>query len=211
MRAAIILFAKAPVPGRVKTRLAEHLGAARAAELHAALVSDMLETLGSLADSADIELHTDIETDAWAEARVSRSLQSESEDLGARMYHALEKALEAGRPRAMIVGSDVPGLPPSHLQELLAAGSDVALGPVEDGGYYAVACRRIHSAMFRGVRWSGPSALSDTVRAAGECGLSVALGPRWFDVDCLEDLRRLLAEPVIPRHTKEWLERNHRF
>jgi len=207
MRPVIILFARAPAPGCAKTRLAARLGHERAAELHTAFVWDALEMLASLSGAADIELHTDISTDAWTEAKVSRSLQSDG-DLGWRMYHALEKALRGGRPQAMIVGSDAPTLPASHVGRLLASPADVAIGPSEDGGYYAIACRRTHPEMFQGVRWSEPQALADTVRAAGSCGLSVELGLPWFDVDSPDDLDRLAGCSGLRRHAREWLEKN---
>jgi len=203
----IILFAKAPVPGRVKTRLAERLGAVAAAELHTAFVTDMLDLLGALAGAADIELHTDIETEAWPAAGIPRALQRDG-DLGERMYVAMERALAAGRPKVMIVGSDVPTLPVSHLERILSSNADVTLGPAEDGGYYAIACRRVHPEMFRGVRWSGPDALEQTRKAAESCGLTVELGPSWFDVDTVVALQRLMREGVLRRHTAEWLGRN---
>ncbi len=200
----MILFARAPVPGRVKTRLAARLGPERAAELHTAFVADMLDLLASQEASADVELHTDTLTDAWAEVKVSRHLQSGG-DLGARIYTALQNSLAEGRSRAMIVGSDAPTLPASHLSKLLASPADMALGPTGDGGYYAISCRRVHPEMFRGVRWSRPDVLERTVAAAQRCGLSVELGPHWFDVDTPADLVRLIASGELPRHTAAWI------
>jgi hypothetical protein len=98
----------------------------------------------------------------------------------------------------MIVGGDAPSLPASHIQALLAIDADVALGPSEDGGYYAICCRRTHPAMFEAVEWSSSRTLDDTVQAARKAGLSVAFGPTWFDIDSAEDLARLGA---VPRHT----------
>lgn len=207
MRPVIILFAKAPVPGRVKTRLSPLLGAAGAAELHSALVRDMLDSLAPFTVAADIELSTDIETDAWRDIPVARSAQGEG-TLEERIYRALAAGLEAGRPKAMIVGSDSPGLPATHIDGLLHSTADAALGPAEDGGYYAIACRRVAPAMFRGVNWSTSSALDDTARALQNCGLTVELGMRWFDIDEPSDLFRLWKSANIPRHTAEWLRSN---
>jgi len=200
----IIVFAKAPEPGRVKTRLARVLGEERAAGLHSALVRDALESMGRFAGWADVELHVDIETGAWSEIPVPRALQAPG-DLGRKMYEALRAGLEAGRPQAVIVGSDAPGVPPAHLESLLASTADVALGPARDGGYYAIACRRVHPRMFDGVEWSRPVTLEQTAEAARACGLQVEIGPEWFDVDSPEDLERLAALPELPRHVREWL------
>jgi rSAM/selenodomain-associated transferase 1 len=187
----IVLFTKAPAPGRVKTRLA--VDPARAVELHSSFVRQTLLMLDTLRGEADVELSTDEPTEAWSEFPVARSVQS-SGQLGERIYAALEHALAAGRPKALILGSDSPGLPAAHIRALLASSADVCLGPVDDGGFYAIACSKTAPAMFQGVRWSTSTALSDTVRALEACAFSVELGPAWFDVDRPEDLTRLGAQ-----------------
>ena len=187
----IVLFAKAPAPGRVKTRLG--VDPRRAADLHSTFVRQTLVMLESLHGDADVELSTDEATQAWWEFPVARSVQCAGQ-LGERIYAALEHALAAGRPKAIILGSDSPGLPAAHIRALLACSADVSLGPVDDGGFYAIACRRMAPAMFAGVRWSTGATLRDTVKALTGCGLSVELGPGWFDVDRPEDLTRLGAQ-----------------
>jgi uncharacterized protein len=184
----IVLFAKVPTPRRVKTRLG--VDPARAVELHSLFARQTLVMLESLRGEADVELSTDEPTQSWSEFHVARSVQRPGQ-LGERIYSALEKALAAGRPKALILGSDSPGLPAAHVRALLASCADVCLGPVEDGGFYAIACSRTAPAMFAGVRWSTSITLSDTLTAVRNCGLSVELGPAWFDVDRPEDLTRL--------------------
>jgi rSAM/selenodomain-associated transferase 1 len=201
---AIILFAKAPVPGHVKTRLAALLGAEAAAGIHRAFTADMLEMLAGFAGVADVELHTDIPTDAWPDAPVTRKLQREG-NLALRMIHSLSNALAEGRPLAMIVGSDAPTLPRACLETLMASAADVTFGPCEDGGYYAICCRRIHPEMFRGVAWSASTALESSESAARACGLTVARGEQWFDVDDSAGIGRLLRSRCVPRHTAAWL------
>jgi rSAM/selenodomain-associated transferase 1 len=187
----IVLFAKAPTPGRVKTRLG--VDSARAAQIHSSFVRQTLVMLESLRGEADLELSTDEPTGAWREFPVARSVQSPGQ-LGDRIYAALETALASGRPKALILGSDSPGLPAAHIRALLASSADACLGPVEDGGFYAIACSRTAPAMFENVRWSTSATLSDTLRALKDCELSVELGPAWFDVDRPEDLTRLGAQ-----------------
>lgn len=191
-RHLMILFAKAPAPGKVKTRLIPHFSAERAAQLHHALVEEAWERLNGM---APLELHTDVETEAWP-GLGPRRLQVHG-DLGERMLHALETGLAEGYGRVLIVGSDAPGLPPPHVEQLLDSVADVALGPVEDGGYYAICCGRTDRRMFEGVRWSTPHALSDTAAACARCGLSVQVGRPWFDIDEPADLERLRDYPSL--------------
>jgi rSAM/selenodomain-associated transferase 1 len=202
LQPVIILFAKAPIPGRVKTRLHPPLSLAEATALYEGFVWDTIQRLQSIS-GVSLELHTDIRTDAWTTARVTQRLQSEG-DLQLKMFHALDQALGRGHQRAIILGSDAPTLPAGHVARLLASTADVALGPTDDGGYYAVSCSRTHPEMFNDVAWSGPLTLEHTVRAVERCGLTVELGPRWFDVDEPADLERLAASPDLPPRTALW-------
>jgi uncharacterized protein len=165
----------------------------------------MLEMLVGSGAVADVEMHTDSCTDAWPEAGVPRKLQCGG-DLSLKMLHALSGALAEGRPAAMIVGSDAPTLPRAHLDALLGSAADVAFGPCEDGGFYAICCRRIHREMFRGVEWSTAGALAASECAACACGLTVERGPAWFDVDTPGDFARLVAAPALPRFTAAWVK-----
>ncbi len=192
MRPAIAVFAKAPIPGRVKTRLAAHLGPLRAAELYREMVSVLVQRLSeaSVSLATDIEVHTDTPLEDWPPSGVTGKLQI-SGDLGVRMRHALDAGLAEGRSVMMIVGGDVPTVPVEHLRQLLAADADVALGPAEDGGYYAIACRRTHPEMFLGVEWSTGRACEQTAAACRKAGLTVFLGAPWFDIDEPSDLARI--------------------
>jgi Uncharacterized protein conserved in bacteria (DUF2064) len=141
--------------------------------------------------AADIELHTDIPTDAWASCGVPQRLQCEG-DLGLKMFQALDRALNQGRERALILGSDSPTLPPSHVVALLSSTADVAIGPTEDGGYYAVSCRAVHLDMFAGVAWSASSA------SRTRSGLSGSAAYAWKP-----DRRGGMPTrpPTLPRHS----------
>jgi len=202
--AVIILFARAPLPGQVKTRLLTHLEPEQAAFLHKWFVRDTLEMLLALDDASDIELHTDTSTDAWTGVPVARFLQAPG-GLGDRMLHAISAGLEAGRSRVTILGSDSPTLPASHLRKLLLSNGEVALGPVTDGGYYAISCRKAHPRMFAGVEFSTARTLGQTVEAVRSSGLSLELGEPWFDVDTPEDLEQLAQSANLPRHTAKYL------
>ena len=182
MLPVILLFAKAPVPGRVKTRLAAGIGPQQAADLHKLFVNTMLARLPKF---ADLELHLDIPTDDFTAPNVSIALQS-SGDLGHRMLHALTPRLPA-----LLLGSDSPTVPDAHIQAMLSTTADVTLAPAEDGGYWAIAAHRTHPEMFSGVRWSTADTLTDTEAACRAAGLSTARGPAWFDIDEPADLIKI--------------------
>jgi rSAM/selenodomain-associated transferase 1 len=180
-----IVFAKAPRPGHVKTRLG--LEPTAAASLHAEFVSRTLNTVSELRGEAELELSLDGPCSAWSEFPIARTVQ-QAGDLGVKLYAALDRGLSIGHPNVLVLGSDSPTLPVDHVRWLLNSKADVALGPTLDGGYYGIACRKVQETMFDGVRWSTSDALQDTIRAVERCGLSHAIGPEWFDVDRPEDL-----------------------
>ncbi|MBM3737897.1 MAG: glycosyltransferase [Acidobacteria bacterium] len=185
----IAIFAKSPVPGQVKTRLG--LDPMVAAGLHQAFVRDTVAT--ALASGWRVELHTDSATGAWSDLDVPSGLQVGA-GLGERMLAALP---------GLILGSDAPHLPVSHIRRLDEIPGDVVLGPAEDGGYWGILARRVHPAMFHGVEWSTSRTLDQTRAACHAAGLTTALGDVWFDIDEPGDLRRVAAAP--PPHTAEFL------
>ena len=201
----IVLFARSPVPGHVKTRLLPAITPEQAAELHIAFVNDMVARFRNL-ESCGFELHTDNKTDAFFSPGVSRKLQIPG-DLGLKMVHALDTALRSGYQRAVVLGSDAPTLPASHVSRLLRSQADIALGPTTDGGFYAISARRVHPAMFEGVPWSRSDTLERTAEAIGRSGLSLELGPSWFDIDQPEDLAALHNDADLPPFTAACLQR----
>jgi hypothetical protein len=186
----VIVFAKAPRPGEVKTRLVPVLGAAGAARLHGRLVERTLATAAAAAvgpvelccapDASDPSLR------AWAAARGAGLTEQGPGDLGERMHRAFGRAL-AGAPAALLVGCDCPALTANGLREAsaaLASGCDAVLGPAEDGGYVLIGLRHASASVFEGIHWGGPEVLADTRARFG------ALGWRWHELDLLWDLDR---------------------
>lgn len=192
----VMLFAKAPVAGAVKTRLIPLLGAESAAQLHRRLVVRALQVLVE-AEVGPVEVCCAPDTAHvfFAECRhrfgVSLTQQCEG-DLGERMRHALERALLAA-PRALIVGADCPSITVADVRTAAArlANHDAALVPAGDGGYVLIGACRTHPAMFDGIDWG-----SATVLAAQRDRFRT-LGWRWhegatrWDVDRPEDLAQL--------------------
>ena len=192
----IAVFAKAPVPGEVKTRLAELLGAEGAAGLHAALTERALATAAA-ARLGDVELWCAPDTrhpffvDCAERFRATLRAQPEG-DLGARMSAAFRRAHGGGR-RLLVIGSDCPALTVEDLRTAAAAleTHDAVITPAEDGGYVMVGLAKPVSGLFDGVSW-GTSAVMEETRAR-----LAASGVRWksmralWDVDRPEDYARL--------------------
>ena len=210
MSDALALFAKAPVPGRVKTRLQPALSPEQAAALHEAFVEDTWESLQRLGCKT-LYLFSDIDGPRFRElAGPGRVSLQRGEDLGRKMLHCFEDLHAQGHDRIVIVGSDSPTLPRQYLDQAfdLLGEVDAALGPAEDGGYYAVGCRRPRSDMFDDVAWSSEETLLQTEAGFRRAGLRSARLPSWYDVDTPGDLVRLAADPRLPSHTKDWLGRH---
>ena len=197
MSRSALLFVKAPRAGSVKTRLLPRLGADGAARLYEAFVLDALELLDACAATRRVVAYAPAGGEERIRALVrSRPLELVPQpegDLGTRMEALLADALRGGADAAVILGSDCPTLPLSHLDDALAlaAERDVVLGPSTDGGYYLVGGRRIPPGLFQGIEWSTPRVLGQTLERLGDH--SLGLTPPWYDVDTPEDLDWLRA------------------
>lgn len=193
---AVIVFSRAPVPGRVKTRLVPRLGEWGAARLHARLTAQALRTARA-AGCGPVELHITARHSLLKGAALQRGC-----GLGERMQHALATALRRHRG-AIIIGADCPALRAEDVRRaarLLAGGCDVVLAPAEDGGYVLVGARRIPPAMFCGIRWGTGSVYGETTDRLSRTRWR-ALRQLW-DIDRpadLERLRSLRFSSVPPR------------
>jgi uncharacterized protein len=192
------VFAKAPVAGMVKTRLAPLLGAQGAADFHAQCISRAL-AVATEANIGPVELccapdRSDPFFVACArEHHVALTQQAEG-DLGWRMHSAIRAGLARHRG-VLVIGTDCPALGPADLREAAAAldaGADAAIAPAEDGGYVMIAARRSDPVLFANVAWSTASVMSETRANLRTLGWSWReLATQW-DVDRPEDYRRLL-------------------
>jgi rSAM/selenodomain-associated transferase 1 len=192
----VIVFARAPIPGRVKTRLVPALGSAGAARLQVRLTRRALDTARA-ARPARVELH------GAGRLRNLRVLQRRQRgaDLGERMYRALAAGLRR-YPRVLLIGSDCPALRVRDLRRAarwLAGGADAAFAPAEDGGYALIGVRRNPAGLFDGVHWSTDAAMDETRARMKRLGWSWRELPPVWDVDRPEDYRRLAASGLMMR------------
>ncbi|MDZ7637501.1 MAG: TIGR04282 family arsenosugar biosynthesis glycosyltransferase [Bryobacterales bacterium] len=206
MKPLVIVFAKDPAPGRVKTRLGAAIGLTPAAELYSAMVTDLLEMLMREGGAWDIEIHLDRDSFFYERFPLPKALQV-GNGLGEKIFASLSNGLARGAPMVTVIGSDAPVMRTAWLTQLAECGADVALGPAEDGGFWGIRAARTYAGMFDGVRWSTETALADTLAGLAKAGLSSALGPAGWDVDVASDLDRLVRSGCAGPRTATMLTR----
>jgi uncharacterized protein len=195
-RRALVVIAKEPVPGAVKTRLAPVLGADGAARAAAAMLADTLAVMAQ------------VDAEPWvcfappsARTRMARlapgcGLLAQVEgDLGDRLAACFAALLGGGAERVVIVAADTPHVPRATYQAAFALLDqvDVVLGPAADGGYYLVGAKAALPELFVGVPMGTDAVLEVTIQRAIHRRLRIATVPMLRDLDRLEDLRAALA------------------
>ena len=205
-RSRIVVFAREPLLGKVKSRLAIEIGAQEALAVYRA----MLARLGQLLTQAQIA-----SWDLWVTSNCSHKdflsicnktniyIQN-GQDLGARMDDAIQQTLRQENVESVVlIGTDCPALTERYLDQALLtldSGTDVVLGPAEDGGYVLVGMRRPITALFEDIPWGTDQVMSRTLEALKANELSYELLDTLWDVDRPEDLVRL--QSLVPLHWK---------
>lgn len=197
LRGALCVMAKAPVAGRVKTRLGRDIGEARATALARALLRDTW-TLACSVPELDVALALEGPSDGLALWPAPRLWSQGEGDLGTRLERALGRAL-AAHPFALVIGADCPHLPPERIRQAASAlqqGADATLVPAVDGGFALLGLRTCPTGLLAELPWSVPHTASATEQRLRQRGLSVRRLAPTFDVDdgpSLEQLARGLA------------------
>ncbi len=192
----IIQFAKAPVPGQVKTRLGPALNPAQCLQLHQALVAHTLNGLQH-AQLADVALWGS-EDHAWLrELAASHDVPfavQQGNDLGARMQHALAQGLARYR-KVLLVGSDCPQLDREYLASAIAALKDkpVVIGAAHDGGYVLIGTTDAALPVFDDMPWGSDTVLAETGLRLAAKGIAHSVLPARHDIDRPADLPHLPA------------------
>ena len=209
MKRELMVFAKAPIPGTVKTRLVPTLSEAQAAQVHAAFVRDVVERhqrpdrLLTLWTGGD---HSHAFWDTFA--GIPRTPQPKG-DLGDRMAYAFRATLKKA-DSVVILGTDSPTLPPKIVDQAFTALEtvDAVIGPACDGGYYLLGLRQ-NRPIFDNIPWGTETVLVRTLAKLKTTGCTYHMLPFWYDVDRPVDLALLEAHvPILaaqggqpPTHT----------
>ncbi|MDZ4700635.1 MAG: TIGR04282 family arsenosugar biosynthesis glycosyltransferase [Rhodothermales bacterium] len=209
--AALIVFAKVPEPGKVKTRLTELLTPAQAAGLYAAFLADALAQYTAVGVHVRLYLSpTETPMPAGIVPETTTVHTQVGADLGPRMSHAFLETFLAGYARAVIIGTDHPTLPSAFIQEAFGSLAEdpysIVIGPSEDGGYYLLGMNEFYPQVFEDMTYSQDRVFEETIQRADTSGAGVvSVLPTWYDVDTPDELIRLIhdlpnADPsALPR------------
>lgn len=195
---ALIIFAKAPIPGRVKTRLQPYLSPNGCAKLQASFILDTV-MLAQEVKGAEILLacHPGIEDPFLKEVSDYfgiRPFRQVGKTLGERISNAVKYVLKIGYGKAVIIGSDSPDLPAGYISKAFVQLDlkDMVLGPSRDGGYYLIGMKE-ELPIFDNIPWSTDKVFEMTVKKAEERGITFSILQEWYDIDTWKDLQRFRA------------------
>lgn len=196
-KSALIIFAKYPEPGKVKTRLAKTLGNNFAVQFYKACLERIFKIAAGINEITPFLFYNgDFKNDFIPEdyKHVFVLKEQTGNDLGERMQNAFKFVFSESYNRAVIIGTDVPGLTSEHIDNSLnnLDRYDVSLIPSDDGGYNLAALKELHEELFTGIEWSTDSVFRVTLEKAEQLSLNVKVNNPLLDIDTEEDLKTWL-------------------
>ncbi len=213
---SLVVFARQPVAGAVKTRLAETIGDAAAVQLYCGFLEDTVTTCASWRKQtvgADPNRRLVFAVDPSADdpliAELARRggmhvVEQGEGDLGDRLQRAMDAEFSRGARAVCVIGSDAPTLPRSHLDHAFRAlhFEPAVFGPSFDGGYWLVGAQRPAPDLFTNIPWSSEDTLDASLRHLRGSKTLGHLLPYWYDVDDAADLKRLVTQVVADRYER---------
>jgi hypothetical protein len=200
----IAVMAKESVPGRTKTRLVPPLTYDDAARLNTAFLQDAADNMLLAANYAGIRGYAACAprgADAFFREILPSAIgliDAQYPNFGDCLFHTITHILAGGHQSAVVLNADSPNLPTALLIEaaevLARPGERAVLGPSDDGGYYLLGLKTPRRRLFEDIAWSTDQVAAQTMERVREIGLDIHLLPTWYDVDDIDDLRRLHRE-----------------
>lgn len=197
---SLIIFARFPTPGRVKTRLAKGLGEEPAAEFYKLCAEHVFKVSRKVSRNFNRYLFYSDKDDIerirqWVGWRFYYAAQADG-DLGERIGQGFTTVFGHGAQKAIILATDVPDISAKTIDDAVRAldSCDVVIGPCHDGGYYLLGLKKIYRELFVDIPWSTGQVLDHTLRVIKSLGLTVRLLPTLTDIDTEEDLLRWCSE-----------------
>ncbi|WP_338471724.1 TIGR04282 family arsenosugar biosynthesis glycosyltransferase [Niallia sp. XMNu-256] len=191
---ALILMTRIPIPGKTKTRLMDLLTGSECAQLHMAFLKDLFATFEDLKDIDLFMTYTPEDSFFIIENMIPDSMKhfpQQGEDLGEKMFNAINQVFQKGYKKVILIGSDIPDLSAEDIQTSFKVleECDLVLGPTYDGGYYLVGMKASNEKIFHiPKKWGGKSVLESTIEIGNEQDLSIGLSQKYRDIDTKEDL-----------------------
>ena len=221
MKEALVVFAKAPVVGQVKTRLIGALTPGQATELYVCFLQDTFATMEEVQTEREqlslVLCYTpadDLEAFEAADLDRCLLLAQRGRDLGERLHHCCADLLAAGFHSIVILGADTPTLPDEIVIEAferLTEHGAIVIGPATDGGYYLIGLNQLYLKLFAQIDWSSEVVMTQTQARAAELKLKLSLLPEWNDVDTPADLitlqQQIASGEAAPHKTSKYLKK----
>ena len=216
---ALILFARVPKLGKVKTRLNPNLPQETVLSLYTRFLRDSIEKISRISSAdhfiAGFPKENIAYFDEIADKKNLKVFPQNGETLGDKMRNAFNEKFLEGYEKVAIIGSDSPSLPLKNVETAFQSEKDVILGPSSDSGYYLIGMNRKTSEVFESVPWGSAQVLGETLKRIQHIKASLELLPIWYDVDEFNDLALLKTHAKclaysgqdFPKATLELLEK----
>jgi len=192
----LIIFAKAPVVGNVKSRIASVVGAEAACEIYTTILR---RTFSQLSEFSEVQVRVTPDASAGQLAAFTKTdwrIKPQGDgNLGDRLHRAFARAFEAGSELVLIIGSDCPDVTADDINVAWRKleECDLVVGPASDGGYWLIGLRRPCPELFEGIEWSSEKVLRQTIERAEAARLRIKLLRELSDIDTIEDWNRYQA------------------
>jgi rSAM/selenodomain-associated transferase 1 len=188
---ALIIIAKYPEKGKVKTRI-QGLSDGQRTELYKKLLNQTMEKLSSIPGVDTFIAFAPDSSEDYFKGFGVKLIPLHEGDLGVRMYKAFERVFSSGYQRAALAGADIPDLSPGIIQSAMdiLSGLDLVFGPAEDGGYYLVGMRKLIKEVFENVPWSSDRTLEKSLDQSKKFNYSVGFTDTLNDIDTIDDVKR---------------------
>jgi rSAM/selenodomain-associated transferase 1 len=214
MKKVIIIMAKVPIAGTVKTRLQPFLSAEQSATLAECFLRDAVSKAKSLSNELIIAYTPVEKRDVLLTTLPNEQIfiEQKGANLGGKMFHAFEFAFSQNSDAVVMIGTDSPTFPAQFITQAfeMLLETDAVLGKTADGGFYLIGLRKLKKEIFETIEWSSPKTFEQTARNIENLNLKLSFLPNWYDVDTPDDLKRLIKDlsknPSIAPKTFEFLE-----
>lgn len=201
---ALVVMARVPEVGKVKTRLTAALGESGAFELYKCLLKDLLFRIATLNNKDIFIFHTPDKITEELTSIIPDNMHltpQEGNDLGERMFNAIENLLDDGYKSVVVIGSDSPDIPLDSIEEgflKLEGDESFVIGPSTDGGYYLIGANCPIYTPFENINWGTDGVFESTISNLQKAGINYELLGEWHDIDTEEDLELLKNNEDTP-------------